>query len=316
MTRRAWIVVGVVLFLWFVLFALVGGLFLGAIAGGGRWEERTLEGDGARKVAVVNVSGQIHGGEGGPDLFSAGGAGARDVIDQLRHAAEDDRTAAVIVRVDSPGGAVVASDEIARAIARLRGRKPVVASMGDLAASGGYYVASQAQRIVANPGTITGSIGVIAILPNLEGAASKLGIRPIVIKSGELKDAGSPFREMTSDERALYQRLLDEAHTQFIDAVASGRAMDPEEVRRLADGRIFSGAQAHANGLVDELGDLDRAYDHALGLAELERDGARLVELRARRGFGDLFPFGVRSPVDEIRRELGIGLGLQYLYIP
>ncbi|MGH7859641.1 MAG: signal peptide peptidase SppA, partial [Candidatus Binatia bacterium] len=251
-----------------------------------------------------------------PDLFSAGGAGAMDVIDQLRQASEDDGVAAVILRVDSPGGAVVASDEIARAIARLRGRKPVVASMGDLAASGGYYVASQANRVIANPGSITGSIGVIAVLPNLEGAAEKLGIRPIVIKSGELKDAGSPFRDMTAEERALYQRLLDEAHEQFIDAVASGRGMDTEEVRRLADGRIFSGAQAEASGLVDDLGDLDRAYDFALALAELDRDDARLVELRAGVGLGDLLFFGARSPVDEIKRELGIGLGLQYLYIP
>lgn len=316
MTKRAWIVVGVVVAVWVLFLALLGGLALAALSGGGRWEERLLQGEGPRKVAVIHLAGQIHGGESGPDVFGAGGAGARDVIGQIQQASDDDNVAAVVLRVDSPGGAVVASDDIARAVSRLRERKPVVASMGDLAASGGYYVASQAERVVANPGTITGSIGVIAILPNLEGTAEKLGIRPVVLKSGALKDAGSPFRDMTPDERALYQRLLDEAHAQFIDAVAAGRKIDEELVRTLADGRPYSGTQAKANGLVDDLGDLERAYDVALELAGLERGDARLVELRARRGFGDLFPFGFGSPTDELRRELGIGLGLQYLYLP
>lgn len=316
MSRRGWIIAGVVVGVWVLFLALLGGLALAVLSGGGEWEERLLRGEGRRKVAVVHIAGQIHGGEGGPDVFGTGGAGARDVISQLQQASDDEDVAAIILRVDSPGGAVVASDDISRAVTRLRERKPVVASMGDLAASGGYYVASQAERVVANPGTVTGSIGVIAILPNLEGTASKLGIRPVVLKSGELKDAASPFREMTPDERALYQRLLDEAHDQFIEAVAAGRKMDEELVRSLADGRPYSGEQAKANGLVDELGDLESAYDVALELAGLERDEARLVELRARRGFGDLFPFGVRSPVDEVKRELGIGLGLQYLYLP
>jgi protease-4 len=290
--------------------AALGGL------GRGDWDEHLVQGEGARKVAIIRLDGEIHGGESEPGLFGGGGAGARDITSQIRQATDDEQVDAVILRVDSPGGAVVASDEIARAVRRLRDEKAVVASMGDLAASGGYYVASQAQRVFANPGTVTGSIGVIAILPNLEGTASKLGVRPVVLKSGELKDVGSPFREMTPRERDLYQALLDEAHTQFVASVAQGRDMDESKVRELADGRPYSGRQAEANGLVDELGDLEAAYDAALDLAELRRDEARLVEYRKDRGLGGLFPFGVSSPVDEVKKELGLDFGLKYLYLP
>jgi protease-4 len=314
-TRGAWIAIGVVVALWAILLGLLGVVAIVSLGGGGgRWEEHVLQGDGRRKIAVINVTGEIHGGE------SAGGfstsAGAADVISQLEQAAEDDVVEAIILRLDTPGGAVVASDDIARAVRRVREDVPVVASMADVSASGGYYVASQAERIVASPATITGSIGVIAILPNLEGTADKLGIKPVVLKSGELKDVGSPFKAMTPEERDLYQRLLDEAHNQFIGSVASGRGMPEDEVRELADGRPYSGEQAKANGLVDELGDLDHAFDVALDLAGVDRDDARLVELRASRGLGDFFGFGIRSPTEEIKEELGIGLGLQYLYLP
>ena len=317
MSRGAWIAVGVLTALWALLFAvvLVGFAAIGGDVDG-RWEERTVAGRGDEKIAIVRVSGTIHGGESDPSLFGVGGTGADDAISQLQQAARDGDVAAVILRIDSPGGAVVASDEIAREVQRVRRRKSVVASMADLAASGGYYIASPAAKIVANPGTVTGSIGVIAVLPNLEGTASKLGIRPVVLKAGARKDVGSPFRGMTPADRALYQRLLDEAHNQFIAAVARGRRVSTERIRPLADGRPFSGVQAKANGLVDELGDLDRAYAIALDLAGVERRDSRLVELRARRGLSSLLPFGARSPVTDVKRELGIGLGLQYLYQP
>jgi protease-4 len=265
---------------------------------------------------IVHIDGEIHGGESSGSLLSSGGSGAADITSQLRQALDDDNIAGMLLRIDSPGGAVVASDEIAREVQRVRNRKPVAASMGDLAASGGYYIASQAETVVANPASVTGSIGVIAILPNLEGTASKLGIKPVVIKSGKLKDVGSPFRSMKPGERDLYQRLLDEAHKQFIDAVATGRHMARGKVRDLADGRPYSGLQAHENGLVDKLGDLETAYDTVLDLANLTRRQARLVEYRPRRGLADLFPFGGRSAVDEVKRELGLDLGLQYLYLP
>lgn len=317
MKRLLPFLIGFVILFWVVVLALVGFAVVSVVGGGGEYEEHLLQGEGDRKIAVVNIAGTIHGGESTPSALGDGGAGARDVIAQLLQASEDDTVDAVILRLDTPGGAVVASDDIAAAVRRLRDRKNVVASMGDVAASGGYYIGSQAERVVANSASITGSIGVIAILPNLEGTAEKLGIRPVVLKSGARKDAGSPFREMTPEDRALYQRLLDEAHDQFIGVVATGRKMDESKVRKLADGRPYSGVQAKANGLVDELGDLERAYDVALDLAGLDRDEARLVELRRSFGIGDAFPFGFKSsPVDEVKRELGLGLGLQYLYLP
>lgn len=319
MSRRAWIAlilsvagIGLLIFIGFIVLVVAAFAELGA----GDWNEHLVQGEGANKVAMIRLDGEIHGGESEPGFFGVGGSGARDITGQVRQAMEDDQVRAVIVRVDSPGGAVVASDEIARAVRRLRERKPVVASMGDLAASGGYYVASQAQRVFANTGTVTGSIGVIAILPNLEGTAEKLGVRPVVLKSGALKDVGSPFREMAPEERELYQRLLDESHDQFIEAVAVGRDMSTRKVRELADGRPYSGRQAAANGLVDELGDLEAAYDAALDLAELRRDEARLVEYRKDLGIGGLFPFGYSSPVEEVKRELGLDFGLKYLYLP
>jgi protease-4 len=319
-SRRGWLIVVLgIVGVWLLILAglgIVAAVALGRFGGGAEWDERVLQGEGEQKVAVIHIDGEIHGGESAGGPFGDGGAGARDITSQIRQATEDDDVEAIILSVDSPGGAVVASDEIARAVRRLRRDKPVVASMGDLAASGGYYIASQAQRVIANPGTITGSIGVIAILPNLEGTAAKLGIRPVVLKSGALKDVGSPFRDMTPDERELYQRLLDEAHEQFIAAVAQGRRIDAGKVREVADGRPFSGLQAKVRGLVDELGDLETAYDAALEIAKLDRDEARLVEYRKDRGFGGLFPFGVRSPVDDVKRELGLGFGLQYLYLP
>ncbi|MGH2758589.1 MAG: signal peptide peptidase SppA, partial [Actinomycetota bacterium] len=277
MTRRTWIVlllsIGGIVLLLFITIGVVAAVSLAGLAAGG-YDEEILQGEGGAKIALIRIDGQIHGGGSEPGLFGGGGAGAQDVIGQIRQAMDDDAVSGVILRVDSPGGAVVASDEIARAVRRLRERKPVVASMGDLAASGGYYIASQAQRVFANPGTVTGSIGVIAILPNLEGTASKLGIRPVVMTAGDLKDVGSPFREMRPQERDLYQRLLDEAHTQFIEAVARGRGDEVASIRRLADGRPYSGLQAEDNGLVDDLGDLEDAYDAVLELAELRREEA------------------------------------------
>jgi protease-4 len=318
MSRRAWTVlllsIGAIVLLVFIGIGVVAAVSLAGLAGGD-YEEETLQGEGASKIAVIRIDGQIHGGESDPGPLGGGGAGARDVIGQIRQAQDDDQIRGVILRIDSPGGAVVASDEMARAVRRLREDKPVVASMGDLAASGGYYVASQAQRVIANPGTVTGSIGVIAILPNLEGTAEKLGVRPVVITSGELKDVGSPFREMRPQERDLYQRLLDEAHTQFIEAVARGRGEEASDIRELADGRPYSGSQAEANGLVDELGDLEDAYDAVLELAELRREESTLVEYSKDYGFG-LLPFGLRSPVEEIKEDLGLDFGLQYLYLP
>jgi len=176
---------------------------------------------------------------------------------------KSDSTVAVVLRIDSPGGAVAPSQEIYDAVWRLREKKPVIASIGNVAASGGYYIASAAHKIFAAPGSITGSIGAIMEIPFYGTLANKVGVSEEVVKSGRFKDTGHPLRPMTADERALLQGMVDDVLTQFVAAVARGRAMDAARVRTLADGRIYSGAQAHAAGLVDVLGGLTEATQAA-----------------------------------------------------
>jgi protease-4 len=181
---------------------------------------------------------------------------AQEAVETLERFRRHDGTVAVVLRIDSPGGAVAPAQEIYDAVWRVRARKPVVASLGNVAASGGYYVAAAANVIFADPGTITGSIGAIMGVPYYGALADKMGVREDVVKSGRFKDTGHPLRQMEADERALLQGMVDDVLAQFVEAVARGRAMDLARVRDLADGRIYSGAQARTVGLVDELGGL------------------------------------------------------------
>lgn len=229
----------------------VGLLGLGALAWVVVGADR-LMGD---RVAVVNVQGLI--------------ADARPTVDQIERYRVQPSVRALVLRIESPGGGVAPSQEIYAAIGRFRraSGKPVVASLGGVAASGGYYVAAAADRILANPGSITGSIGVIMQLPNFSGLLQKVGIRTTIIKSGAFKDLGGAVRDLSEAERRLLQDLLDDVHAQFIEAVATGRKLDRPKVEALADGRIFTGRQAMALGLVDELGDLREAIARAARLA-------------------------------------------------
>jgi protease-4 len=206
------------------------------------------------RVGVVEVTGVITASD--------------DVVEALRGFEHAPSVKAVVVRVDSPGGGVAASQEIYHAILELRAKKPVVASLGGVAASGGYYVASACDAIVANPGSLTGSIGVIMEMGNVQELLQKIGVQAEVLKAGPYKDMGSPVRPLTDDERAIFQRMIDSVHTQFITAVAGGRKMDEAKVRALADGRIYSGEQAHELGLVDSLG----GFQDAIAMAA-ERGG-------------------------------------------
>jgi protease-4 len=249
------------------------------------------------KVGVVEVKGVIAESDG--------------VVEALKRFERGDAVKAVVVRIESPGGGVAPSQEIYDAIVRLRETKPVVASLGGVAASGGYYVASACDAIVANPGTITGSIGVIMELGNVEGLLEKIGVDAEVLKSGEYKDMGSPVRPLTERERRLFQDMIDSVHVQFVAAVARGRAMDEEKVRGLADGRIFSGEQAHAAGLVDALGGLHEAVRMAA-----ERGGIvgepRVSHARMRRlpwWWDVLFDL---APAGLVRERPGRGLQLLY----
>ena len=208
------------------------------------------------KVAIIDIEGII--------------SDSADITDEIRHYAERDDVKAVVLRINSPGGAVGPAQEIYREVKRLRRTKRVVASMGGVAASGGYYIAAAADKIVANPGTITGSIGVIIEFINVEDLFRKLGLKGYVVKSGRFKDVGSPLREMSQEDVRLLQDVIDDVHRQFVDAVAQGRGLKREQVERIADGRIFSGAQAVEHGLVDVLGNQQDAIDLVARLAGIE----------------------------------------------
>lgn len=184
---------------------------------------------------------------------------------------------AVVVRIDSPGGAVGASQELFMAIRHLAQEKPVVASMGSLAASGGFYAAIGAEKIVAAPGTLTGSMGVIIKFANLEQIFKKIGYQSQVVKSGQFKDMGSPDRALTESELALLQNLINTVHSQFIADIAESRSLRSEDVRKIADGRIFSGEQAKEYGLIDELGNFNDAVRLAANLAKMGEEFPNLV---------------------------------------
>jgi protease-4 len=216
-------------------------------------------GDGASDaplVGIVEVSGMI--------------TDAKNALEDLKKMREDDSIQAIVLRIDSPGGAVAPSQEIFRAVRRTAESKKIVASMGAVAASGGYYAAAATSGIVASPGTITGSIGVIMGFTNFRDLLDRIGLTPVVIKSGELKDLGSPVREMSAAERDVLQRLSDRIHRQFIRDVALGRGMDEDRVAALADGRIYTGEEARDLGLIDRLGNLEDAVAWAGELAGIQ----------------------------------------------
>jgi protease-4 len=195
-----------------------------------------------RNVAVIEVNGAI--------------VSSKEIVNNIVAAGKSDHIKGVVVRINSPGGGVAPSQEIYGELKRLSAKKPVVASMSSVAASGGYYVAAAAKKIVANPGTLTGSIGVIMEFSNIEGLLEKIGLKSFVVKSGKYKDVGSPNRPMTDKEKEYIQQLIDSVHLQFISAVAEGRGMDIDAVSKIADGRILTGEQALELGLVDKLGNL------------------------------------------------------------
>jgi len=212
---------------------------------------------GAR-VAIVELEGTI--------------VDVDDLLRELKAHRDNPLVKAVVLRINSPGGVVGPTQELHAAVMRLReAGKPVVASLGAVAASGGYYVAVAADRIYANPGTLTGSIGVIFQLPNVDGLMKKVGVDYVVVKAGRYKDIGNIARPMAPEERRILQTLLDDVHAQFIAAVATGRKLDPTEVVGFADGRIVSGAQAKDLHMVDALGGLEEALDGAAMLAGLPR---------------------------------------------
>ena len=218
---------------------------------------------GGAKVAVVEVEGVI-------GAVADRGLDPDSVVRTLGEYRDDPAIRAVVLRINSPGGVVAPTQEIFTAVRRLReAKKPVVASLGSVAASGGYYVAVAADRIYANPGTLTGSIGVVMQLANVEGLLKKVGVEYVVVKAGAYKDVGNFARPMTPEERRILQALLDDVYDQFIAAVADGRGLQTKDVRAFAEGRIYSGRQAQGLKMVDDLGGLEDAIEAAAKMAGL-----------------------------------------------
>jgi protease-4 len=240
---------------------------------------------GSGQVAVLTLSGVIQEEDGGSSLFSMGGTSSRTLTELVREAAKDDSIKAVVLRINSPGGSAAASQAIYTEVMRLRERKPVIAQMGDVAASGGYYVAAACTTILAAPATMTGSIGVMMSGMNYSGLARKYGVTDDTITSGKFKDTGSSMRAMRADERQLMQDMVNEVYGQFVADVAKGRKMPPEKVRKLADGRVYAGSQAKRVGLVDELG----SYHDALALAATKAGLKGEPTVRRMQSSGSLY---------------------------
>lgn len=234
-------------------------------------------------IAVVDVSGMI--------------IDSTEIIKQLHYAKDNEIIKAVVLRIDSPGGVVGPTQEIYAEIIKLQKIKPIIVSMGSVAASGGYYISTPANIIFANPGTITGSIGVLMKLANFQILLDKIGIKSFVLKSGEFKDSGSPVRPITSREKKVMQGIIDSMHNQFVLAVANGRKIPIERVRKFADGRIFTGEQAKQLRLVDKLGNLQDAVDEAAIISGIKQKPRIIYPPKTRKSILDVFIDGVSECV-------------------
>jgi protease-4 len=288
-------------------------------------EEETVEGEGRDKILLIDLSGVLAEESVSFTLTTPPPRVpllAR-VREELKKGGTDDRVKALIVRINSPGGTITASDVLYREIREFKARKkvPVIAAIMDVGASGGYYAALAADLIVAHPTTVTGSIGVIMLTVNAQGLLEKLGVAPLAIKSGDKKDAGSPFRSMTDEERALFQKVIDEMHGRFVRLIVESRKLPEERVRALADGRIYTADQALAAGLVDRLGYLDEVVETAKKAAGLK--DARVImyhrpkEYRATYYSGAPAIPGAESALGSLAATLGVsGPRFMYLWLP
>lgn len=238
---------------------------------------------------------------------------SQEPIRQIRHFLKLDSVKAVVLRIDSPGGVVGPSQEIYEEVRKLAAKKKVVVSMGSLAASGGYYIAAPATLIYANPGTITASIGVLIKFSNLEGLFSKLGVSSATVKTGAYKDAGAPDRPLSAEDRAMFQALIDSTHEQFVRAVAEGRKLPIEEVRRIADGRVLSGEQAKAVKLVDRLGNLQDAIEEAGRLAGITGEPTVISPPKKKVNYLELLAGGAEQTFNGALNR-AVGRGLQVVY--
>ncbi len=289
--------------------------------------EQTVEGTGRAKILLLDVSGFLSDEGTAPGLVIGTAPPHVPLLVRLREAltkaAGDAEVRALVVRINSPGGTVTASDIIFRELDdwKRATKRPVVAIMLDVAASGGYYVALAADTIVAHPTSVTGSIGVIMLSLNAEGLMQKIGLSAATIKSGERKDMGSPFRPLTAEERRIFQGVIDDLHAQFVAKLAESRKLAPETARGIADGRVYTAQQALALKLVDRIGYMPDALDaarYAAGVAE-----ARVIVYRRPREYratyyasSDTTAPGIDASVGSLARLLGGGPRFLYLWWP
>ncbi len=298
MAKRRDIIIGA-----FILFAFVGFVFFVVVALMGISTEGELAFPTlGERVAIIDVAGPIYS--------------SKDVVRQIKKYADDGSIPAILLRINSPGGGVAASQEIYSQLLRAReDGKIIVVSMGTVAASGGYYIAMAADTVVANPGTLTGSIGVIIEYQTWEELAKKVGIESHTIKSGELKAVGSPWHDPTEKELAHLQSVIDDSYEQFLEVVAIGRDMEIDSVRPLADGRIYTGRQAWQRDLVDVLGDMDDALNIAAEMAGLDTPPRTVKEIPRRRAtIWDLLGRTILGYVPGVDPDQFAGPRLMFLY--
>lgn len=292
--RKHPVILGLGLLLLIGLFFLLLMALMGSLFG-----QRTLT--WGEHVGVVTIEGVIRD--------------SQEISRQLNAFGKDGSIKAVVLRIDSPGGGVAPAQEIYDAVLAVKKKKKVVASMGSLAASGGYLIACAADRVVANPGTVTGSISAIMHFANAEELLKKIGLKSSVVKSGRFKDIGTPTRPMTEDEKALIQSLVDDTYDQFLEAVSKGRRIPKEDLRRIADGRVFTGRQAQKLGLVDELGDLNYTVRLAGTLSGIKGEPDVIYPVKKKSTFWELIlQQAVISLVGEMKKGDARSEGLNFLY--
>lgn len=309
--RSFWIIISLVTLVLLCVLSVGFGLLVYGLTSG---QTPTLGGGDA--VALIRIEGTIQGGDAPTDFFGEAvtGAYSNRIVAQLKAANNAEAIKAVVMRVDSPGGGVVASDEIYQQVAAMD--KPIIVSMGTMAASGGYYISAPTDEIWANRHTLTGSLGVIVQFISAEDFLEEHGIEATSITSGDFKDTGSLFKDISAEGEAIWQGIVNDSYEVFVDIVAEGRNMDEETVRDLADGRVYTGQQALELNLVDNLGNLPEVIERAAELGGIEGD-PRVIEYgRQSPLLGSFFSSLSRpSPVQELQTLLQLNTGPQLMYL-
>lgn len=317
MNGKRWAALGIAAVLFFVsvgtsiatslFFADTEDIFNEIFAADQKFTEDIMEGeDEFNKIAVFDVNGVIQDTGDTTPLMSTGGYNHRAFMDKLQMAKEDNAIKGIVLRVNSPGGGVVESAEIYDKIKEIQKdtKKPVYVSMGSMAASGGYYISAPANKIYASPETMTGSLGVIMQGYNYEKLAKKYGVEFVTIKSGPYKDIMSPNREMTEEERKILQTMINNSYNQFVKIIADGRGMPEDQVRKLADGRIYDGRQAKEANLIDGFGHLEDVTDAMK--KEINSPDAQIVRYTDVAGFGSLFSMGAQKLMGKDTETAGL----------